>query len=254
MYLWLFFALILSVINIPAFADNDDTENDAEPQIALGLGVLLETATYREADNEALVLPYISASYKNFYLKGLKAGYRFSTDKSPVELGVFVSGRLEGYEDDDSDYLEDMDERKYSLDGGVDLEWEQNNWSVELSLASDLLNRHQGQEANLEVGYKFIFNKSFVLQPSVEVQWQSDNLVDYYYGVRAEEARNGRPAYEGSSTINYELGLSGYYNATENLFFVVKVGYTLLGDEIADSPIVEKDYQIESFLGAAWRF
>ncbi len=99
---------------------------------------------------------------------------------------------FEGYSGSDSPFLNGMQSRDWSVDGGVNIEAATPVGLLGLSIVTDLLGRYRGQE--VEFRYLIMFPLlGFNWIPSGGVRWKSDNLVDYYYGVRPDEARPDRP-------------------------------------------------------------
>ncbi|MCL5281869.1 MAG: MipA/OmpV family protein, partial [Planctomycetes bacterium] len=86
------------------------------------------------------------------------------------------------------------------------------------------------------------------------VRWKSEKLVDYYYGVRPNEARPERPAYEGKQAFDPFLRLVIRHGLTKHWSLFTDAQYEWLAREIADSPIVSKDHQLSLTVGAlyAW--
>src|SRR5512140_3154130 len=62
-----------------------------------------------------------------------------------------------------------------------------------------------GDGADLLLSRSFIFRQALfdhdcMLVPAIGIRWDNDLRVDYYYGVRQEEATADRPAYAGRKT------------------------------------------------------
>ncbi len=102
-----------------------------------------------------------------------------------------------GYHSSDSPDLDGMEDRRMSWDAGVkavyELPWHQMTFSVKA--LADVLGRHDGQEYILALSREFR-GRIFRLIPSFGAHYQTKSLLDYYYGVRAEEATSGRDVFE----------------------------------------------------------
>ena len=72
--------------------------------------------------------------------------------------------------------------------------------------------------------------------------------------MESTEARSDRPAYEGTSTVNLELGLRTGYLLTPNQSVFLDVSTTRLGSGIKNSPLVEKSTQSGFRIGYIYRF
>ena len=95
------------------------------------------------------------------------------------------------------------------------------------------------------------FAGGFTFIPTLAVKWQSEDLVDYYYGVRDVEALPGRPAYHPGAAVVPELALLATRAFGQWTLFG-RVGHSWLPDEIADSPIVDADSRTTVMLGLGW--
>jgi outer membrane scaffolding protein for murein synthesis (MipA/OmpV family) len=120
---------------------------------------------------------------------------------------------------------------------------------LNLSAAADTLGRHDGQELELQWSYPL-----GRVEGQVRARWQSDALVDYYYGVTAGEARPDRPAYEPGSGLTWSLGLLTAAPLGKRWLLFVGANIDLLPDAIQDSPIVDGSTNTRVFGALAWRF
>ncbi|AUI67288.1 MipA/OmpV family protein [Beggiatoa leptomitoformis] len=224
---------------------------------SIGLGVLWKAEPYKETDDTVLPIPLINLKYERFYIQGLTTGYKLIDDlQGSVDL--IAKPRLEGYDAGDSDYLAGMEDRDKSLDMGLAVNMQFGRIILNTTAVSDVLGKSNGQELSAKIGYNLVFGgvgqSVLRLTPTVGVMWLSADMVDYYYGVRAEEARLDRPSYVGESSFNLTAGLSANYFFMANSGITAGINYELLGSEIADSPLLEKDYTVSIFAGYAWRF
>ena len=95
---------------------------------------------------------------------------------------------------------------------------------------------------------------AFTFSPNVAAVLLDRKTVDYYYGVRADEARFDRPQYDGRHTLNTALGLRTGYAVTLNQTVTLDVGTTFFGSGIKESPLVDRSTQPNFRLGYVYRF
>lgn len=219
-------------------------------EVILGAGVYYATSPYIDVDEDLAPIPLVIAEYGRWYIDGSKVGFLF-TDEGAVKLSAVLAPRFQGYEDDDSRVLSGMDDRDWSLDGGMRLEWKNNLCVLNLAGLADLLNTHQGQELRLVVSREF---RGGFLTPRLGISWQSAELVDYYYGVSGNEATAVRPVYQPDSTVNYLAGVRIAYPLGEQWALIADAGCEIYGPGITKSPIVDADEQFAYLLGAIYRF
>jgi MipA family protein len=222
-------------------------------QWSLGIAAISSPEPYVGADDDLLVVPVLSVSYKRFFFRGISAGYEvWKKDGFTVE--AIARARLAGYDEDDSRFLDGMEDRSKSADLGVELDWQPSRrLGFHLTPVADVLGKSRGQEVGFDI-YSPVQLGRIRLEPRVGLLWQSDDFVDYYYGVRPEEARPGRPAYRGKSTVNLGAGVLLFSPIGRHLAFQSFVRIEKLGDEIEESPIVDSSTAVTAFVALSYRF
>ena len=252
------FALIAMLIGgatASGLASESESEAPAESgkaKVFVGAGAVISSKPYDGVDSKVYPVPMFGYEGERLYLRGISGGYRLF-QRGGWSIGPMLRPRFEGYEADDSDALTGMDDRDLTLDGGVDLSLKTNWGMFGVQVMTDLLGEHDGQE--LEASYMALFPYAgFYFVPSVALRWRSDDLVDYYYGVRASEARAGRPAYSPGDAISPVARLAIRRKLSDHWGFLLAFQYEWLDDEISDSPIIEDDTMISLLLGATYTF
>jgi MipA family protein len=99
-----------------------------------------------------------------------------------------------------------------------------------------------------------LFDHDCMLVPVIDLEWQSSRFVDYYYGVRPEEAAPDRPAYVGRDTMNEGTRLTGFYRINRSWTAFAGMYAAFLGPGITDSPLVKRHVATRGYVGAAWLF
>lgn len=146
-----------------------------------------------------------------------------------------------------------MQARKQALEIGLshDIVSEFGGWHFKGLM--DASNTHEGYE--LSAGYSYPLQSGrWLLEPQLGVQWQSADLVDYYHGVRMNEATATRPAYQASSSLNQVLELQALYAWRADLHFVAHWQYRELGESIRSSPIIEQNHSQQLIVGMLYSF
>jgi outer membrane protein len=219
---------------------------------ALGLGVVSSPRPYVGADNALFPVPLVQYHRGGFFIEGIRVGYRWGGRRA-WRFELYGTPQFAGLDPDDSPFLSGMEERRTSLDGVATLSWHRPHVDLSLGLHSDLLGRNDGQRLRARAGFPFQVGR-WRLSPSVGLIWYDDEFVDYYAGVRPEEARPGRPAYKGSSTSNPEAGFTAIWFPGRRWILLIGVDYQRLGSEITDSPIIEDNWIVGGFAGLGFRF
>ena len=187
------------------------------------------------------------------------ASYKFfDNDKYQIEvIGAHID---RGYKASDSTKLSGMANRKSSWDLGGRVAAKTGMGIVSLAATGDVSGKHKGQEVDLKFS-KDLFRKgpknnprSVSLDFEAGVLWQSDDVVDYYYGVKSGEATSTRAAYTGKAATTPYVGLTARTNIAQHVTFDIGAVYKHYPDEIADSPIVDKDNDVEWKAGLTYWF
>lgn len=223
---------------------------------ALGLGATTSQEPQRGIDPEQFIIPLVSYSGERFSFQFTTINYQL-TQIADVEISLVASGRLQGYEAKDSPYLLGMKDRDNTLDGGINLAWN----GINLSMTSDLLNKHDGQEAALSYEKGFDFGRLMIMT-SVGLAWQSQKLTQYYYGVEPHEVRSfrvddtlvQRNAYETKAAVIPTVGLLMRYALDQRWFIMGGTEVRFLPNTITDSPIIDRDEAWGAFIGVARAF
>ncbi|MCH7825987.1 MAG: MipA/OmpV family protein [Acidobacteria bacterium] len=251
--------VLTMLVSFPVAAQEQATEQDltttpSAVQWSLGLAAISSPRPYVGASNTVTPIPIVELYYKKLYIQGVQAGYHL-VDTKNIAFDVRARLVFAGLDPDSSPFLEGMTERESSIEGGLVFDWKPGNYKLSASGYTDLLGRSDGQQAGLDFSRTWTFERSrWGLTPSIGVVWQSSNFVDYYVGVRPEEARPDRLAFRGRSAINFRSSILGYYFLTMRIRLVGQLQVQRLDNEIFESPIVDERRSVNGFLGVTYRF
>lgn len=219
----------------------------------VGLAMAYSNEPYRGVGSKTQPFPILLYRGKRFAALGPFMSYQLFGLGQPWAVKAVLSPAFDGYDSDDSDFLEGMDDRDKTVEGGIEVEYDTDIAEFGVTFKHDLLSEHDGYQVDLSVR-KPIFLGRYLIAPSVSYNYWSDDRSDYYFGVRAAEATAARPAYELDGTHNFEAGLLATTNLTRKVFAIAGASYTFYDDDIQDSPIVSKDGKFRVFLGFGYMF
>lgn len=224
-----------------------------ESHFGLGLGAAYGQPAYREADTKVSPVPYILHETRWTSVVGPTYDVKaFSTPTVSLRLRSRY-GFGEGYEADDSPYLKDMAKRKPSFWLGGAAVWQTTFATLSAELLGDGSRKSKGTRFSLAIERRFAFGR-FDLTPRLAVQGLDHRYVDYYYGVRTDEATALRPAYAGRSATSTELALSIGYALAPGQRLMFDLSNTQLGAGITDSPLVRRANLTSARLGYLYMF
>lgn len=236
-----------------AWCGGDETnENGVDlPTTYVGGGAIISSKPYEGMDAKVYPVPLFAYEGKRLYFRGLTGGYWLFTWNG-VSMGPVLQPRFDGYDEEDSSALRGMDDRDWSVDGGAGVSWLTDVGLFGLAFVTDLLGRHNGQE--LEFSYTVRFKwADFDFIPSAGMRWKSENLVDYYYGVQADEVRfnpaPARLAYDGDDAVDPYIRMAVRRKLLPRWSLLAAAQYEWLDDAITDSPIVDEGYEASFLLG-----
>jgi outer membrane protein len=251
------FSILVLVTSLPLFAQDEPATQTPPPspvQWSLGLGVVSSPRPYVGTDNSVLVMPLVQLTYKKLYVQGIRAGFHLF-EKGDVVFDARARIVFAGLDPDDSPALDGITERKSSIEGGFALDWSLGKYLLSATAFTDLLGRSGGQQVGLDFSRAWTFARSkWGLTPAIGVIWQSSDFVDYYVGVTPEEARPGRPPFQGESAVNFRASVFAYFFLTLRVNFVGLIRVQRLDGEISSSPIVDKPRGYFGLFGVNYRF
>lgn len=218
----------------------------------LGIGVAAQQPPQVGTRTETVVLPFPCYQGERLNLDFGSIGYALvKTDR--VQFAVQGQLRFDGYDPSDSKALNGLRERDVTLDAGFSVA-AGDKWGIaSFSIMADALGVHKGYEISAGYQYPIQFGR-WTLVPGITAKWPSEELVEYYYGVRLDEATPDRPAYSGKAVLNASAALNASYTITDSWELIGGAEYTRLGDGITDSPVIEKDHEVIMYSAIVYRF
>jgi outer membrane protein len=252
----LFIAMIsfVSVIISPNVIAQDNNRRQGIGW-GVGLGMIAERSPIIDVGAEYHLIPFLMYRGERFFFMGPTLGYTLLKSQGPFKTSLALQARYRFTEVDsgDSAFLHGMADRDETVEGGIAIKSQTRYAEFGLTLMTDLLSRHQGQQVGLSLGKGFR-RQHWLFKPSLRVNWQSRKLTNYYYGVKENEATPIRPAYQADATVNFGVGLDINYMFSRSAMIRVGLGVEQLGSNITDSPIVEYDWVPKIFMGYIYRF
>lgn len=249
--LWPVFLPILT-LNVAAQGAPDEGSNGGHhggpPLWSVGAAAILNDSPYAGEGTRVLPIPLITYNGENFYFKGITAGWMFMRSES-LELSAITKFRFDGFSVDDLgreelakngiDYrlLEDRD---IALDAGFAMKWSGSAGEIEIELLADVTDTSGGQEVSIQYGYPMQLAGG-MFTPNVGITWLSDDNANYYYGTLDEEAARGVINYRPDAVTISHVGVNYFRPIGENWALMAAVKYSMLPDEIQDSPFIEPD-------------
>ena len=227
-----------------------------EQKVTVGFGPYIQSQPYKDA--KPLILPSPVVFYDNslFYVRWSRVGVYFLGDKQEDfawGLSLTAQPRTIGYKPDEAAILNGMEERKSSLEGGIALSAKYQNYYFENMLLHDLLGYYKSWLNRTEIGAEYKVGK-LGIYPSFVTLYFSDKFMNYYFGVKQNEAAFNRPFYEAKG--GFEFGVQSYlsYPITENFSTLINLRYDLLPSEAKNSPLTDDSYIYSGLVSVIYTF
>ncbi len=255
-------AFVLPVINIsvvlaaPAPIITSTFDKNASGDYAPGFGITTSVAKrpFVGVENQQTSLPYISLRLGDFYIEGLDAGYNLAVAHG-FRLDLLATPRF--YERKASfasnGELAGIEQTRETVFAGVSAQFHTDYGALTLQALYDVI-ESDGLEFVAQASSTFDLNRDFKFTPSFGISVQNASLVDHFYGVATTEVNGTRAAYDGTTSVNYNITLNVSYQWFDHVELLGQVKYEGLGDGITDSSVVDEDSVYFATAGAVYRF
>lgn len=222
----------------------------ASAEWGVGIGLDNYDDIYQDYKDDARLTLDISHRGERFNMYKNQASFRFIDTPS---WGIEAYGLIDsGYETKDKDsrlseVLLGMEEREAALNLGSRAVFKTEAGDIiSLALAADVTNRHRGQSVELCFGCIAFFpqwsgEREFIIQSFLGGRWQSEDKVDYYYGVKASEATVERSQYTAGNASSAFTGIQAIAQFSKNFTLESSLIVESVPEAIRDSPITRND-------------
>lgn len=254
-------ALILSLLFLASYASAREVVEipffNAPPgSTALGAGIRFGQNPYLASDNDDQrrvdLIPLYLYEGKHFFFRGTGGGLHL-VNNDHWELNLFGRYRFQKLKPSSNVFFEGLEERKQTIDAGVQLISTRDWGEVQINYLTDTLDRHTGQEA--QVSYRYRFDAGpWTISPYLSWIWQDEKLTNYYFGVRADEARADRPEYLPGESQWMTIGLNTAYQVTNRVTLFANFVFAGSESEVVNSPLIEEAGFSQAFLGGTYTF
>ena len=137
------------------------------------------------------------------------------------------------------------------MDAGLRAEWNNDLFLLEVLALTDLLGEHGGQEFSATVSKEYLDG---FITPRLGFKYQSDDIIDHYYGVPANEVKPSRALYIPGGGSSYIAGATLAYPINDEWALIGDFEFESLPSEIRDSPIVDLDEIFTAVIGVVYRY
>lgn len=247
--------LCFSILFINTALGKDNIDRNTETAIPrskniYGIGVAMLPKTSGSDEFRVLALPIINANYGDrYYINALRAGvWLLDSDDKRLRFGLSTQARF-GWDADDGKLTRGMGDRDFTVDLGPALRWQTDYGTFNAKWGFDIGGESNGQTVELQYVKSILRRSKLKLNGSLGATWNNNKFNDYYFGVDTNETAQFRPAYNAGSSTEVSIGLNGSYAVGNHSYLLFGTAITRLGDEQANSPIVETRMQPFAYFG-----
>jgi MipA family protein len=252
-------AIALSAFAVTAVAQQPpDPGNPEDSSWGLGIGVTSGQEAYFDIKRKTKVLPVLQFENKYVRIFGLGGEIKLPslelTSSQRMNFGIVGQYDGSGYEAGDAPILAGMAERKGVFWAGARATWKNDVADLSAERVSDVSGNSKGKRVTLGLEKTWRTGANMMVTPRVAGTWYDKKYVDYYYGVRINEARAGRRAFRGEASVNVQIEVRAMYIFDNSHSLIFDVSATSLGKGIKNSPLVNKTSENRVAVGYLYRF
>jgi outer membrane protein len=167
------------------------------------------------------------------------------------EMGGLVGVQTLGHSSGQSPALAGTESRDWTVQVGGFVGRSIGPFRADIQAETDILNRHDGQEYTFKFAWPF-HGSDWQFVPQIDVRYQTEEIVNYYFGVTEPEALPGRPAYSPGAATTYGVSVDISYRFHPKWYVSFTAAMDFLPEEITNSPIVDRDRVGRIVLGISY--
>lgn len=149
--------------------------------------------------------------------------------------------------------LDDLKERELAVLGGLEYNYYRGAWQTQLQILQDISGVHEGEEVRLSASWQTAWNRN-LLTLAGGVAWQSEALVDYYYGLDEGEIPNSGLTYQAEAGVSAFAKISWEKKLNDKWSLLSTLHYRELDSSLNASPLVEETGVTTVFIGGSYHF
>ncbi len=149
--------------------------------------------------------------------------------------------------------IDDLHKRSTAGLVGFEYGYFKNSWDASIQLLQDVSSVHDGQEIRAAVSRNFIVVNE-ALEFSAGFSWQSDQLLQYYYGVEEHEVDSPELAYHMDAGYSPFVKVDWRRRLWGNWSWQATIHHRWLSSEITRSPLLDESTVLTAYIGGVYHF
>jgi len=198
---------------------------------------------------------------QNIFIESTTASSGSPIDVGTPDEGLPGQGLTDDELNDENQRLEvnidDIASKDWAIDAGVQINWFINQTiDIQVQLLHDINKVYNGFNSQVQLTKMVNFKQlpDTALSYSLGANINSENLVDYFYGIPPESDLSQEQVYQGKLSVNpyFRLDLTHQISARWNAKFTLK--RLFLDNGTSDSPLVKDNHINTIFAGVTYDF
>lgn len=236
-----------------ALAESNMKPSQSDSHFSIGFAYINGDSIYSDGETKSRLVPYLSFESERIRVsvqEGLT--YQLIT-KSDLSFDVSLSPNFKPYDGQDAPSLAGM-KREMTFDASVSSSYKlARGLTAKIKLLTEVTNEFNGSAADLSIS-QFIPISGIPVIFKAGSSWYDENRAKYFYGVYNSETTDLREQYNPGTVFIPYLAVSSFYSLTSKASLFGTVSTTMFPDEIASSPIVEKELSVNIIVGMGYKF
>ncbi|HEY7772238.1 MAG TPA: MipA/OmpV family protein [Marinagarivorans sp.] len=235
-----------------------------EWDFSLSVGAGTRTNPVMQQDDISfLLVPKFSYYGKRFFIDTYDVGYTlFDRDYHQFNAILITPGFEQTFFSDwaltnqdigDTGEAHKLHNRRLAGLSGFEYSFIHPYFDWQTQVLQDVSGAHDGQKVRTALTVPW-FKNNHAWQLSAGVTWQSDKLVDYYYGVRSNEVNNQDLVYQAPAATSTYLKAEWETRFNKHWGLRAVTSYKKLGSGVIDSPIVVDDHVFTIYAAGVYHF
>lgn len=176
-------------------------------------------------------------------------GKNESDDLPTVDTSVSGSN---SFVDGHSVSWRELSERHLAGLGGIEYTYSNALMDLQVQWLKDVTHVHEGEERRIALTHFWSLDRHR-LGVSLGATWQSEEIINYYFGVHPDEA-DPENQYATGSGVSTLLRIDWNYALNKRWDLRALVSYRHLPTEISSSPLVNNNSVVTAFVGGVYHF
>lgn len=272
-----FFVLVVSVLwQVPVYAAQPDYSE--EDHALVGLELVYESGLYHGQDGYIYPDFYLDARQGDFFAKGQTLGYdMFVGPRASLSIAITRDDTfldVSSIDDDQKELFYGIEDRKRAIETGLIYKYRSRVALVTFEYFKDYFDSHRAHRTVTRITRPIPNNQGLQIEPSLFVEYHSQEFNEYYYQVTRAENRTAakqsfgvlsnttlrryrkdiRDEYKPGNSAHWGVDVRVTYPLADNLSLTGYFSFMDITGPVFRSPLVEDRKFYQSKLGLAYTF